>query len=370
MRDLPRDNTTSQYVSYAKVLEAFPSGKVDERYTRILESAKIFIQRMGYSEHVICNEILLKKAVLGYFSDIQRLKIFHGIDRVSPIKILAYETQWLLKRKPLQIKDSSEQKCTYCNEQFAYTEIMCFFHNHEGNKGIKALEDKNLKSFTDTLFYYLKYQDIKAQSLELMLESFLGGRHYQYLLSEDIKLHSPTCADELKEFPQETVEEQYARLLGSARTFIQDMDYKEKSYSEHVICNETLLMKVVSEYFSDILRLKRSYEIDKISLVRILSYKIHWILRRKPLQIKDTNDSKYSYCNEQFAFSEIMYFFHKDEGNKGIKALGNKNLKFFTDTLFYHLKYRNVDVQTLGLMLLSFLGGRHYQHLLPEEFGN
>jgi hypothetical protein len=56
--------------------------------------------------------------VLGYFSDIMRLKDFHKIERVNDLKILAYETSWLLKRKPLQIKDSNDLNFAFCNKQF------------------------------------------------------------------------------------------------------------------------------------------------------------------------------------------------------------------------------------------------------------
>ena len=46
------------------------------------------------------HEMALTHAVMDYYSDIQRLKEYQKIERVNEIKIMAYETFWLLKRKP------------------------------------------------------------------------------------------------------------------------------------------------------------------------------------------------------------------------------------------------------------------------------
>ena len=47
------------------------------------------------------HEMALTHAIMDYFSDIQRLKDCQKIKHVNEIKIKAYETFWLLKRKPL-----------------------------------------------------------------------------------------------------------------------------------------------------------------------------------------------------------------------------------------------------------------------------
>jgi hypothetical protein len=173
----------------------------------------------------------------------------------------------------------------------------------------------------------------------------------------------------IEAFTPQKIKDRYARLFASAQEFI-----KEMGYTDHVVCNETMLMLAVLECYSDLLRLKKFHEIENTNDIKILAYETSWLLRRKPLQIKpqeeskdgNIGDQKYEFCNEQFAFSQITFWFEKDNGEKGIKALAHRDLKFFSDTLFYHLKYRNYDPQTLELMLVSFMAGRTYQHLLDK----
>lgn len=54
-------------------------------------------------ETAYIHHMALTYAVMDYFSDIQRLKDYQQIEHVNEIKIKAYETFWLLKRKPLQL---------------------------------------------------------------------------------------------------------------------------------------------------------------------------------------------------------------------------------------------------------------------------
>jgi len=173
----------AQSVEYAEVIEKFTEKRVQERYYRLLVSVREFIEGMGYREHVVCNETMLMNAVLGYYTDIMRLKDFHEIERMNEIKIRAYETAWLLKRRPLQIKDSNDQKYSFCNEQFVFSQLALWFKKSELENGTKAFgNDEYLKSFSNTLFYHLKYRSCDPQTLELMLVSFMAGRKYQSLV--------------------------------------------------------------------------------------------------------------------------------------------------------------------------------------------
>jgi len=188
MSEPEKTHIETRYVEYTDVIKEFTEKKIQARYHRLLVSAQKFIQGMDFKDHIVCNETILMLVVLDYFSDIMRLKKFHGIDRTNEIKILAYETSWLLKRKPLQIKNSNDQKYAYCNEQFAYSQIMFWLKKGEGEDGIKALAHEDLKFFSNTLFYYLKYRDYNPQVLELMFVSFMAGRKYQCILSTEIPI--------------------------------------------------------------------------------------------------------------------------------------------------------------------------------------
>ena len=183
MNEPEKIHIEAYYIEYAEVIEKFTSKRIEARYHRLLVAAQEFIQGMGFNDHVVCNETSLMLAVLNYYTDIMRLKDFHKIDHTNDLKIVAYETSWLLRRKPLQIKDSIDQKYAFCNEQFAFSQIMYQLNKNEAEKGIEALGHEDLKFFSNMLFYHLKYRSYDPQTLELMLVSFLAGRKYQCLLS-------------------------------------------------------------------------------------------------------------------------------------------------------------------------------------------
>jgi hypothetical protein len=119
----------------------------------------------------------LTHAVMDYYSDIQRLKEYQKIERVNEIKIKAYETFWLLKRKPIQLmKQLEDDKMLYVNEKFLLTRLTSFMLGEDMN--IPLVEDKK-KAYTnylDTLYYYLKFRRCDAQAIELMLLAFQAGR--------------------------------------------------------------------------------------------------------------------------------------------------------------------------------------------------
>lgn len=119
----------------------------------------------------------LTHAVMDYFSDIQRLKDYQKIDHVNEIKIKAYETFWLLKRKPLQLMNQlDDDRNLYVNEKILLTRLTGFLL--EDNINMPIVEEKSVayRNFLDTLYYYLKFRRCDAQSIELMLLAFKAGQ--------------------------------------------------------------------------------------------------------------------------------------------------------------------------------------------------
>jgi len=160
----------------------------------LLESANIFIKEMDFESYIVCNEEMLMYAVLGYFSDIMRLKKFTNVERIHETKIIAYESEWLLRRKILQVKNSDDpelleypDKFAFCNEQFVFSQITLWVKKNNLTNGTMALDDPDLKYFTNMLFYHLKYRSCDAKTLELMLVAFTAGREYQNLISTKYK---------------------------------------------------------------------------------------------------------------------------------------------------------------------------------------
>ena len=88
---------------------------------------KAFIDSNKLQDKVFIHQMALNHAVMDYYSDIQRLKSCQEIGHINEVKIKAYETFWLLKRRPLQLKAQLEDdKWLYINEKFLLACIASF----------------------------------------------------------------------------------------------------------------------------------------------------------------------------------------------------------------------------------------------------
>ena len=134
------------------------------------------------TEEAIKNRIKQFQAEMQAFidsnnSDIQRLKSYQEIGHINEVKIKAYETFWLLKRRPLQLKAQLEDdKWLYINEKFLLARIASFILRDNINIPLTKEKKEAFTNFLDTLYYYLKFRKTDAQAIELMLLGFDAGR--------------------------------------------------------------------------------------------------------------------------------------------------------------------------------------------------
>jgi hypothetical protein len=175
-------NIKPVFTEYADLIEKYGEEKLISRYETLLKISNDFIQKMGFSEYVFVNEMIMLYAMCDYFSDILRLKNFHKIDKVNETKITSYEVFWLLKRKPLQIKNGGHE-FVYVNEQFALSRII---HHLSGDENVTliTLGNEKLEFFMNNLFYYLKYRPFEPQMLEMFILSFNAGRIFAEELNQ------------------------------------------------------------------------------------------------------------------------------------------------------------------------------------------
>ncbi|GHT54911.1 hypothetical protein FACS1894109_00430 [Spirochaetia bacterium] len=164
------------------------------------------------------------------------------------------------------------------------------------------------------------------------------------------------------EFGEKKIQERYEALFQCLQDFI-----KKFNYEENVRIDKLILTNVLFDYFADISRLKAFHKIENVNEIKILSYEIFWLLRRKPLQLLNSGKDVV-YVNEQFAFCQILHFLN-DNDNKNVLLIEDKNkeLGFYMDTLYYYLKYRFLDPQAIEFFIVSFLGGQKYQELLEKN---
>lgn len=170
-------NIENTYINYDKLMASMGEEAIRSRIRQISQEMIDFLDANGLTEIAYIHEMALTHAVMDYFSDIQRLMDYQDIEHANEIKIKAYETYWLLKRKPLQLKKQIEDdRLLYVNEKFLLTRLTSFML--EGDINMPLAEEKSIayKNFLNTLYYYLKFRQCDAQSLELMLLAFKAGR--------------------------------------------------------------------------------------------------------------------------------------------------------------------------------------------------
>ena len=102
-------NIENTYITYDELVKEETKEVIEERLKQLYTEMSSFIKENGLQDIVFIQEMALNHAVMDYFSDIQRLKDYQKIEHINEVKIKAYETYWLLKRKPLQLKAQLEE---------------------------------------------------------------------------------------------------------------------------------------------------------------------------------------------------------------------------------------------------------------------
>lgn len=171
------NNIENTYVRYDDLVSAVGEKVIEDRILQISKEMLAFIKENNLDDVAYIHQMALTHAIMDYFSDVQRLKDYQKIEHINEIKIKAYETFWLLKRKPIQLKGQIEDdKFLYVNEKFLLTRLVSFMLGNEINMPLVGEKSKAFKNFLDTLYYYLKFRRCDAQSIELMLLAFKAGQ--------------------------------------------------------------------------------------------------------------------------------------------------------------------------------------------------
>lgn len=172
-------NIENIYTDYNDLVNEFTADNIQGTLTSLMGEIDNFTKSLSITDAVHVDDVILTHAVLDYYSDVSRLKKFHNIATINKIKKIAYESYWILRRKPIQVEIntvSKDDKLAFVNEKFVYSRIASFlisnsevkeFHNEE-----KA---KMFRNFLDTLYYYLKYRNYDPQIFELLIMGFQAG---------------------------------------------------------------------------------------------------------------------------------------------------------------------------------------------------
>lgn len=160
--------------NYKYLWGLFPGDTITNRYENLLIQVQEVLDKLEIVEKVHISTDLLELSVLDYFEDIARLKNFQNIGRVNVDKIYSYGAYWFLRRKPIQIIDTSlEVAHVHINEKVCVAITMSKMMAEM--KIDPACETQRVENFLHLLNYNFKYRTYTQQSLELMIEAFFCG---------------------------------------------------------------------------------------------------------------------------------------------------------------------------------------------------
>jgi len=162
----------------------------------------------------------------------------------------------------------------------------------------------------------------------------------------------------LREIGEENFDSRFRELMKQIDAFLD-----EAEYNEDIVCNERILYHALLDYYTDIMRLKEFHEIRHTKTDKKFAYLIYWILRRKPIQFRRyLSDEKDIFVNERFCCYLLINECLLQSSDQSIHTnLNEEEINIFDryiDLLFYFFKYRQINPQTIELVIETFKAGR------------
>ncbi len=162
----------------------------------------------------------------------------------------------------------------------------------------------------------------------------------------------------LKEELNDSFSDEYIRNAGLLIHRLAERFYEENNLNGKVYFNDDIFQHCFIDILVDIARLKYFHDISRVNYIKFISYTASWCLKRKPFQMIEGCDEEYIYVNEKFALTLLLQAggcydenanYYAEDQNDLIKGIGQ---------IYYHLKYRNTNPQTLELLLIGLENGK------------
>ncbi len=161
--------------SYEQIVAHFSQETIQERYQYLHDKMQRYIDELKQSDLLYVNTSLLQQVVMDYFTDVYRLKEFHGIEHINITKITAYEVFWILRRKPIQLKEAAD--IAFPNEGFLTVFVAHELLVPEEAEPLSEKQEAIFLKFLSHLNYHLKYRNVDKQCLESILFSFESAKN-------------------------------------------------------------------------------------------------------------------------------------------------------------------------------------------------
>lgn len=151
---------------------------------------------------------------------------------------------------------------------------------------------------------------------------------------------------------------EYIRNAGMLIHQFAEEFYKKNDLKGKVYFNDDIFQYCLIDILVDIARLKAFHDIDNVNYNKFAAYTASWCLKRKIFQLVEGCDKKYIYINEKFALYILLHASGIFDQNKKYSVQNEDIMIRNIKQLFYHLKYRNTNPQTLELLLVGMETGK------------
>ncbi len=162
----------------------------------------------------------------------------------------------------------------------------------------------------------------------------------------------------LKEELNASFTDEYIRNAGVLIHRLAERFYEENHLAGKVYFNDDIFEYCLIDILVDIARLKYFHDISRVNYIKFIAYTASWCLKRKPFQIIEGCDEEYIYVNERFALTLLLQAVNCYDESVNYYAEDQEELVKGIGQIYYHLKYRNTNPQTLELLLIGWENGK------------
>jgi hypothetical protein len=175
------DETYSYILEHYKRIGIDGEEKIRNRFLFLYNASKDWIDLHRVGEYVGWSTTIIDSIIIDYFADIVRLKEFHKLKITNNIKVAAYTTYWVNRRKPLFYKKEpsiEDREKNYflndVNEWFCLHLMLSMVYDDRIQLDIAEEDHSSYLEFLNALQYNFIYRNITPHMLELALLGLRG----------------------------------------------------------------------------------------------------------------------------------------------------------------------------------------------------
>lgn len=161
----------------------------------------------------------------------------------------------------------------------------------------------------------------------------------------------------LKEELNTTFTDEYIYNAGMLIHQMAEQFFEEQNLEGKVYFDDSIFEYCLIDILVDIARLRYFHDIELVNYIKLMAYTASWCLKRKLFQLLEGSGADYIYINEKFALSLLLQASGGFDVNTRCAEADREKVEKLVEQIFYHLKYRNTNPQTLELLLVGIKKG-------------